>query len=293
MASWPIRQLEAVPSVDQAEELACETRAAVLGTDFADRGWCDLRAVCALGGFSVRRRPFSAEGRSFDAMLVAELNGSFSVVVDTETPSGGRKSWELQRRRNRFRIAHEIGHSFFFDRSTRPAVRTTPPSEEEERFCDHFAAALLLPPRAVFASPPDPSSLFRLSDEYEVSVEVAGRAVSRAHGAWVLGLMKGDHPRSGTALRVIWSEGPGFVPAHARIDSEIADHAYEHGRWSGTEEIDLREFRGRFSIAAERRLDGRQLVLVARGADKPDGDVVSGRVQMGLSFSSSHALKER
>ncbi len=286
MASWPLRQLGFVPSAGQAEELAREIRASVFGSDFADRGWCDLRVVCSLGGFSVRRHPFSAEGRSFDGMLVPELNGSFTVLVDPDTPSGSRGSWKLHRRRNRFRIAHEIGHSFFFDRSTRPATRTTPLTAAEERFCDRFAAALLLPPRAALASAPDPSSLFRLSDDYEVSVEVAGRAVSRAHGTWVLGLMKRDHPRSGTALRVVWSEGPGFVPVHARIESEVADRAYEHGRWTGTEEIDLRELRGRFSVTAERRPDGRQLLLVASGADGRGGSTKPDKVQLGLQFDS-------
>jgi hypothetical protein len=46
------------------------------------------------------------------------------------------------------RLAHELGHIFFYDQST-PARRLAVPSSEEERFCDAFADALTLGDEAV------------------------------------------------------------------------------------------------------------------------------------------------
>jgi hypothetical protein len=41
--------------------------------------------------------------------------------------------------------AHEMGHSFFYDRSERPYRRRLPNSVAEERFCNLFARWLLIP----------------------------------------------------------------------------------------------------------------------------------------------------
>lgn len=67
----------------------------------------------------------------------------FKIVVCTE-----RNETPLAKKRRRFTIAHEIGHTYFFNLAHEPFVRLPGLerySPSEERLCDMFASALLMP----------------------------------------------------------------------------------------------------------------------------------------------------
>jgi hypothetical protein len=117
--------------------------------------------------------------------LVPKIKGGFQILVDP----GRAPSAATRRRRLRFRLAHEPGHSFFYDRRPRPARRLLNHSSVEEQFCDTFASALLLPPTTVARRPATLETILDLSNKLDVSVQLVGSAVARTNaGSFVLGL---------------------------------------------------------------------------------------------------------
>ncbi len=151
----------------------------------------------------LERSPLRGAHGGLQALLVPR-RAHFDVVVDTE-PRGG---WaqvgddlraDLDRHRLRFRAAHEIGHSFFYERAAGGIVRRVPDSDEQERFCDAYARALLVPPNVAAALSPTPGSVLELQLRYDVSVELAARALGDAH------------PEAPIWLLVEPDDGPVFV----------------------------------------------------------------------------------
>ena len=72
-----------------------------------------------------------------------------------------------------------------------------PNSDEQERFCDEFAAELLLPTAAVRSLRPTPDSIVELHRRFDVSLEVAARSMSSAHprmACWLLVLREAATP---------------------------------------------------------------------------------------------------
>jgi hypothetical protein len=109
--------------------------------------------------------------------LLQPVPGGFRICVDA-SPLRGRQ----QERRRRFLVAHEVAHASFYDWSRpRPKRLAGAPSRGEERFCNEFAASLLIPPPAIVSSSPTPSSLFALAKHFDVSTEVAARALAACH----------------------------------------------------------------------------------------------------------------
>jgi hypothetical protein len=103
-----------------------------------------LRALCAAGGFAVRPAAIRSRHGAATALLVPEDVGGFTILVDEGMRSGG--TGDLFRNRYaRFLIAHEIGHSVFYDRSAQPPRRLVLATRDEEEFCNVFAARLLAP----------------------------------------------------------------------------------------------------------------------------------------------------
>lgn len=122
-----------------------------------------------------------------EAMLVPVDENAFVIVVDPR-PYGGWRPMAamersvLERRRLRFRVAHEMAHSFFYRReSGRAPRRTDAPSQHEERFCDEFAAALLLPPAVVVESHPTTEEIYLLANRFDVSVQLVARSMASYH----------------------------------------------------------------------------------------------------------------
>ena len=75
------------------------------------------------------------------AMLLPMVRGGFtvlSILVPPQPESRAGRDMALIRLT---RLAHELGHSFFYAPGA-PPRRLFPIGPEEERFCDAFAAAL-------------------------------------------------------------------------------------------------------------------------------------------------------
>lgn len=138
-----------------------------------------------MGRFDVSQLTLSAADNQQEALLVPAEGNRFGICVDP-TPAGGwaqvRPSLrsEIRRHRFRFRVAHEIAHTFFYDRTMPEPQRTLPPSTEEELFCDEFARSLLLPPAVVRRRAATAASVFSMHRDFDVSVEVAARAIAGA-----------------------------------------------------------------------------------------------------------------
>src|SRR5438552_8193521 len=140
-----------MPPDHTAMELATSIRLAVLGSGVGLEAYCDLLKVCQAGGFVTNVLENSEANQLPEALLVPRIEGTFTIVIRCEDSRIKANLGEsrIHRQRSRFSIAHEIGHSFFYDRSARPPKKLTNDSVREERFCDKFASALLVPPKAI------------------------------------------------------------------------------------------------------------------------------------------------
>src|SRR5260221_7349902 len=125
----------AVPPENIAAELAVAVRQAVLGATAGLEAYCDLVEVCRAGGFRTTELANNDGHHLPEALLIPTAGGTFTIVVRRDD-----YQQRVNRQRSRFRIAHEIGHSFFYDRSLRPPKKLTDDSKNEERFCDKFAS---------------------------------------------------------------------------------------------------------------------------------------------------------
>ena len=198
-------------------------------------------------------------GRRQAFLLPGKLAG-FDVLVHRDVVHNSA----LGRRRLRYTLAHEVGHSFFFNRRAVPHNRHCEWSAEEERFCDSFAEELLVPSRDVKTLPWAQTMVRSIRDRYDVSLEAAARAAVRHHfGAVAVGLLESDHPTKGRALRVAWSAG-AFVPDGAQLRSAVADAAWASGSASGTEQFALGHLRGIMQVSAERERQGRLVLVLLR-----------------------------
>lgn len=203
--AWPRSPLSKLPKLADAATLAAEVRAKVHSADRPHEPLADFRRICRAGRFEVSQATLSAGTRQQEALLIPLDGDRFGICIDP-TPPGGwggvRRAVrpELRRHRHRFRVAHEIAHTFFYDRTGGRPRRVFPGSDAEETFCDEFARALLLPAEAVRSRPPIAESVFSLHRDYTVSVEVAARAVAVAHQGVQVALWY-KHPNDGWCLQ--------------------------------------------------------------------------------------------
>lgn len=181
---WPATSYRRVPPYELAERAAADLRRrAGLGHS---EPLVDLNPVLAAGNFKLARADLRAADGGLEAMMFPGSNGTLSIRVDP-TPCGGWGSasdpliGEISRQRERFRVAHEIGHALFYDTSSQRRRRLRRSSPGEEAFCDRFAAALLMPPLAVREMPVAAASAIALQRRFQVSLEVALRALVSAN----------------------------------------------------------------------------------------------------------------
>jgi hypothetical protein len=195
---WPSLAEVGVPGSDLAARLAERVRAVVLGEADVGAPLLDLRPLLRKGGFKLAvERLSAAEGR-MEAFLAPGERNRFEIVVDPEPRGGWRPCHDglredIHRHRLRFRIGHEVGHSFFFDRlpGETPQRRATD-SPEQEGFCDAFAVALLLPPSVVARVEPTPENIVDLQQRYDVSLQLAVRAFADVHSGHAFVLLYTD-----------------------------------------------------------------------------------------------------
>jgi hypothetical protein len=177
--------LDRVPPACDAASVAAEVRFRLMPPGRADEPLRNFRRLASRGRFEISEETLSAAAGYDEALLIPLDGDRFAICIDP-TPRGG---WHrirphlrtaLRRQRFRFRVAHEIGHTLFYDRGGDRPRRLFDGSEREERFCDEFARSLLLPTNAARKCPPTPAAVLRLQQEYDVSLEVAVRAVAAA-----------------------------------------------------------------------------------------------------------------
>jgi IrrE N-terminal-like domain len=218
---WPHRGFGQLPDLDVLRALVQKVRAAVMG-ERDDREALDVDRLCELGGFDVEEMPLhGAEGR-LQALLFPKAHNRFSVYVDPEPPGGWAQvepevQAELREHRLRFRICHEVAHSFFFDRDGDLPTAIVGTSAAQEDICDRFASELLIPREAIEAMQCDAPSVVEVHERFRVSLEAAARAFADVHRELVVALFVGDL----RADKLQWSNYPGFVPdslasAHSR-----------------------------------------------------------------------------
>jgi hypothetical protein len=160
--------------------------------------------------------------------------------------------------RERFTIAHEIGHTFFYNLQMSPPVRLSPspfPLADEQRICDLIASELLMPRNSVLrvverlesegwrVSPPE--MLMSLARTYSVSVPVVVRRLVQELSIWDalvvcavwLPKRSGKKQADSQTWRAIWGYAPAkykgqlFLPPFTelpRIRLEAVQQAFQH-----------------------------------------------------------------
>jgi hypothetical protein len=245
--------------------------AARLRSRFAAPGEAvDLALIAQDLGCTIKRPGPIGSSKAIEGELMAHSRADrFSLRVDPVPPH----RWEelppsrrsvIARHRIRFRIAHELGHTFYFDRSgSSGPTRSKPWTAREELWCDEFAAALLVSPTAARERPPTADSVFDLQSDFDVSVEVAARALCSAHPGLGLALWfwpSGEPPASSSLLRQ-WSSLPADSLGVWR-DCQLVSDAIGRGSAAGkTPQLGKRGQRLAASVRCD--CDRRQVVLVA------------------------------
>lgn len=183
-----------------------------------------------------------------------------------DLPPAAQKA--LARHRRRFRIAHEVGHIYFFDRRPgRGPRRKRPWTEGEEQWCDGFARSLLVPGEFVRSLPGVADSVFEVQDRFDVSLEVAARAVAAAHPDLDVTLWfwtAEDDPVS-AALVHQWSTKMTLPALRVWRDGKLVKQALSRG-WAQSRIPDLRGRGGLVRGVARSDPQRRQLVVVGSPA---------------------------
>lgn len=153
----------------------------------------------------------------------------------TDLPATRRKT--ISRHRLRFRIGHELGHTFFFERREDAGPkRVRPWTVGEEGWCDEFARALLIPPGSAKRLPAIADSVFELQSRFDVSLEVAARALSAAHPRLDLALWfwQADEEPVPSSLICQWSNRGSIATLRRWKNDALTTEALGEGSATGT-----------------------------------------------------------
>jgi len=116
---------------------------------------------------------------NFQGELIPKREG-FSVILNSEH----------NQTRKRTTLAHEIGHTLFFDISVLPPKRIITYSKSEEWLCYDFGRCLLMPSEFVkryvskYKRTPTPKKIIELADSFEVSKDVFLMRITRDFHLW-------------------------------------------------------------------------------------------------------------
>ena len=205
-SSWPEDTYRWVPSLAVAEELAVKLRE--LAGVGENEALTDFGPLLEAGSFDLGLADLQAEAGGHEAVMVPHPGGGFTIRVDP-CPRGGWGAADPNLRettaaaRTRFRAAHEIAHSFFYKSTARGPTRLRRSTPAEESFCDHLASSLLVPPGIARTRACSAASVVDLHSCFEVSVELAARALATAHPAAEVVL--GYRPAPGAPIKTQWS----------------------------------------------------------------------------------------
>lgn len=228
-----------------------------------------MLAIAADLGCSVAAPQRLSKTGSVEAELRPDRSRNrFAIRVDPRPKRGWRNTPEsilpaLARHRFRFRVCHELGHTFFYERQTGKGPRRKQPvGVEEEMWCDDFARSLLVPRQAAAAASVDADSPFALQAQFDVSLEVAARAFVRVHrkvdaAVWFWPAGSDANPSS---LLQQWSSLP--VPSlRSWREASVVAEAMGDGRAGG--DVDDLRCRGRRVYAFARcDVERHQLLVV-------------------------------
>jgi hypothetical protein len=148
MEQLPAHRYSFVPELSEARRLASAVRE---GFSVGGESVAEVELWLSKLGWGVRHARLGASKGGLQAIL-GPCSTGFLFTVDDEPTPAERQCWEacdsdgeaVAAGLRRWRLAHEIGHVFFYDQE-RPPRRLLPQSRAEENFCDVFAAHLLLP----------------------------------------------------------------------------------------------------------------------------------------------------
>ena len=197
-------------------------------------GQLDVLRLVRARGWHIERRRLSAANGGLQACLQPSKAHEFSISVDDD-PSP-MEEWEAIANPNRgdlrsalrnFRVAHELGHSFFY-RQGLPPSRDDRPSDHEEDYCDRFAAALLVPPNsAVKAYTKGPEAVLRLARRQGTLARVVLASASqcdsvRAIAGWVH--QDGHRLRVKVAFRFGLSDPPALWAAEPELLAAVQNN---------------------------------------------------------------------
>lgn len=145
LAQFPDYRFSAAPSPEQASWVAEAVRTS-WGLCLGDP--VDVAAYIAAMGWHVRFCDLEADVGGLQAAMAPTGDGFLFLADRRLTPCQRSELGDQSEARWASeivdtRLAHELGHVFFYDQST-PGRRLTELSDEEELFCDAFADALTL-----------------------------------------------------------------------------------------------------------------------------------------------------
>lgn len=259
------RGLTEIPPTTAAGQVAAALRR---NWGVGDDAKLDLGEILETVGIELLLSDLGSSEGGPQGLLTPLSEGGYRVEVDPSPPLGwGKASAELReevsRHRVRFVAAHELAHTLFYWQGRGGPERLLGDSDEQERFCDALAAALLVPPSAAEKMALHPQSVIALHQRFDVSIEVAARALIDAHGDGVAWLM--IVPEDASEPWVQWgaersSEAVGPWGLLSRLAARVRQsETMAEGR--------LRWRSGRHTLARGQFLaERRQLVVTARAA---------------------------
>jgi hypothetical protein len=259
------RGLTEVPPKSAAGDIAAALRC---NWGVEEDGKLDLRDILEALGVELVLADLGGSEGGPQGLLMPLTRGGYRIEVDPAPPldSGpmsGALREEVDRHRMRFVAAHEIAHTLFYWQGRGGPERLLGDSPAQEQFCDALAAALLVPPAAAGQMALHPHSVVELHKRFDVSIEVAARALVDAHGDGVAWLM--IVPDDTSEPWVQWgaersSEAVGPWNLLSRLAAKVRQtDAIAEGR--------LRWRSGRQTLARGQFLaERRQLVVTARAA---------------------------
>lgn len=182
--TWSSVQLQRIPPPSEADRLATALRRAHLGPDQVEEPISDLDRLLVEATASLEITDLGAHRGGLEA-AVLPARGGFRVLVDpaVRTEVNGLNAeltGNLGRQRLRFRVLHELAHTFFYDRSDVP-VRVVDGSAAQEAFCDRLAASFLLPTSVVAREQASPEAITMLQARYDVSLQLCVRRFAEVH----------------------------------------------------------------------------------------------------------------
>lgn len=283
-----------------AIKLASEVRYTLLGPARHEVPISELESRLLTHRIGVRQARLWPDKGGPQALLIPKDGDGFDISVDP-TPPGGWGNIDpdlrrtLGRHRSRFLIAHELAHSFFFDRTPRERPQRRQPSDPlEERFCDEFARWFLLPIGMVRRQPATAESVFHLHRTFDVSVQLAARALTEVYKdqSWITIAIR--RPTSGVDLwRLQWSSALSPLRTDEALERQLtgsSNPTCQCERADTTSAYDDR--RRQLVLAGRRRPDycsraSHKVSATSSNADRTAENVVTGRLPLRASITAA------